>query len=311
MRETQLVNPLDRIWRILVIDGGGAKGPIAATVLLEIFRQTGIPPHEMFDLIWGTSVGALIGGILATGQLSVPAFYELFLQTLPEVFTPRVRVPILQPKYTREAVDHMLSEHIGKGYRMRQCRTKFCCTSVDVTDSSNHYFKGWEDKDGELTLRDAMSRSYAAPLYFGEIVDKPNVWVDGGTGNMNCPIIEARIEAFRQGWLPFQRVHMLSVGCGESPGKVPFKKASRYLNLRQVLFYLSPSNGGLARKQCNKTYTELMEIEDLYSSVFSFQRLDAYDLDPKINIMDGVKYIPQYIEIGQKLAEQVDYTHLR
>ena len=46
--------------RILCLDGGGIKGLFAATILSEIEALTGSPIYRYFDMISGTSTGAII-----------------------------------------------------------------------------------------------------------------------------------------------------------------------------------------------------------------------------------------------------------
>lgn len=299
--------------RILVIDGGGAKGPIAATILSNIVRVLGKEIHEVFDLVWGSSVGAIIGGVLSTGVLRMDTFYPLLLSALPKVFTPQLHIPFIGNKYSRTPLDEIIRCHIGGEFKMKHCETKFVCTSVNMVDGRTHFFKSWEDKDGELTVLNALSRSYAAPYYFGSIKDKAGnaVWLDGGTGNMSSPTVEAYVEACRLDWLKNEHVHMLSLGCGESPFSMPYKKASSYRALRQLYYFMSPMDGGLARRQCDRTNEEVLSGIAGQHQDFTFQRLEKYDLDPKMDIMDGVKYMNQYIEIGEQLSEQVDYTYLK
>ena len=50
----------DGICRILSLDGGGAKGFYTLGVLREIEGMIKCPLHERFDLIFGTSTGAII-----------------------------------------------------------------------------------------------------------------------------------------------------------------------------------------------------------------------------------------------------------
>ena len=57
--------PLLEPCRILSLDGGGAKGFYTLGVLKEIEAVLGQPLHERFDLIFGTSSGAIIAALLA------------------------------------------------------------------------------------------------------------------------------------------------------------------------------------------------------------------------------------------------------
>lgn len=299
--------------RILVIDGGGAKGPIAATVLDNIVREVGREIPAEFDLVWGTSVGGIIGGILSTGRMRMSEFYPVFLDAIPNVFTPQFYIPLIGNKYSRKTIDDLTRQHVGGEFKMKHCETKFCCTSVNMVDGRTHFFKSWEDKDGEMTLLEAISRGYAAPYYFGSIKDKAGnaVWLDGGTGNMSSPTVEAYVEACRQGWIGREHVHILSIGCGTSPYSMPYKKAAGYKAFRQIYYYMSPMDGGLARRQCDLTNEEVLHGIADTSEGFTFQRIEKYDMDPKIDIMDGVKYMSEYIKIGEELSENVDYDYLR
>ena len=54
--------------RILVLDGGGSKGLFTLEMLQHLELCCGRPIRECFDLIVGTSVGALIAGSIAAGK---------------------------------------------------------------------------------------------------------------------------------------------------------------------------------------------------------------------------------------------------
>ena len=64
-------------FRILSLDGGGAKGFYSLGVLREIEGLAGKPLHEVFDLIFGTSTGAIIASLLALGR-SVDEIHALY-----------------------------------------------------------------------------------------------------------------------------------------------------------------------------------------------------------------------------------------
>jgi patatin-like phospholipase/acyl hydrolase len=71
-------------FRILSLDGGGAKGFYTLGVLREIEGLIKCPLHERFDLIFGTSTGAIIAALLALGR-SVEEIHQLYAQFVPVI----------------------------------------------------------------------------------------------------------------------------------------------------------------------------------------------------------------------------------
>ena len=55
-------------YRILTLDGGGVRGIIPVIWLERLERYLGGPVHAHFDLIAGTSVGAILGCAVAQGM---------------------------------------------------------------------------------------------------------------------------------------------------------------------------------------------------------------------------------------------------
>ncbi|OGQ23536.1 MAG: patatin [Deltaproteobacteria bacterium RIFCSPLOWO2_02_FULL_44_10] len=79
--------------RILSLDGGGAKGFYTLGVLKEIEAMVGRPLCESFDLIFGTSTGAIIAALLALGH-KVDDIHTLYKEHVPAIMrrrTPRGR----------------------------------------------------------------------------------------------------------------------------------------------------------------------------------------------------------------------------
>lgn len=83
-----------RVHRILSIDGGGIRGIIPATMLVEIEKITHKPISELFDLIGGTSTGGILALGLTKPDASSPGsphysaqdLLNLYTQEHPEVF---------------------------------------------------------------------------------------------------------------------------------------------------------------------------------------------------------------------------------
>jgi hypothetical protein len=113
--------------RILALDGGGVRGAISVAFLERIEQLlgeeekkraaaapagaapgSGAPPAcrlgNWFDLVGGTSTGAVIAGALALGY-STEEIKEFYLKLAPRVFTrPFWRVPGLQAKFDASAL---------------------------------------------------------------------------------------------------------------------------------------------------------------------------------------------------------------
>jgi patatin-like phospholipase/acyl hydrolase len=70
--------------RILSLDGGGAKGFYTLGVLKQVEALLGGPLYEHFDLIFGTSTGAIIAALLALGRSveDVRKLYEAHVPTI-------------------------------------------------------------------------------------------------------------------------------------------------------------------------------------------------------------------------------------
>ncbi len=71
-------------YRILSLDGGGAKGFYSLGVLREIEGLIGKPLAEGFDVIFGTSTGAIIAALLAQGR-SVDEIHGLYKEHVPRI----------------------------------------------------------------------------------------------------------------------------------------------------------------------------------------------------------------------------------
>jgi patatin-like phospholipase/acyl hydrolase len=94
-------------YRILTLDGGGAKGFYSLGVLREVEAMVGKPLHEAFDLIFGTSTGAIIAALVALGR-SIDDIHELYKEHVPRVMEKK------QPGEKSKALAELSSEIFGK-----------------------------------------------------------------------------------------------------------------------------------------------------------------------------------------------------
>ena len=137
------------------------------------------------------------------------------------------------------------------------------------------------------------------------------VWIDGGCGNLNDPAMQGYIEALRQDWLPEERVHILSIGCGQVFKGIPFEKCRKFKNLKEVSYYLDINDGGLARAQVSMVQDNWLSSFSKEFSKFTAQRVQYYEFPKKLNKLDNVKNLSEFIKFGDTMSKEVDYSYLR
>lgn len=74
----------DGLFRILSLDGGGSKGFYSLGVLKEIEGMLKCPLFKCFDLIFGTSTGAIIASLIALGY-EISEIHELYKAHVPKI----------------------------------------------------------------------------------------------------------------------------------------------------------------------------------------------------------------------------------
>src|SRR4051812_45125251 len=108
MRETATTRA--RPFRILSLDGGGIRGLFIAGFLADIEHRLKTRIADHFDLIAGTSTGAIIGMALA---LHEPAAKneQFYLERGPKIFTRQTKFKGLKQKVIAFCLNKMLKKN--------------------------------------------------------------------------------------------------------------------------------------------------------------------------------------------------------
>jgi predicted acylesterase/phospholipase RssA len=214
--------------RILSIDGGGVRGIIPAVALAALETATGRPTREQFDMLAGTSTGAVIAGALAAG---IPAerLVSLYRRRGPELFR---HIPVLSEirrvvsghLYDVAVLHRMIREELGTDqadWRINDAPVDLLITAKGLDDGHPWYFV--KDRPGEnsgrtgrLPLADCVTASAAAPTYFAPwTIDGIGLLVDGGAGVAGNPVYQACVEAFEYtGAYRVDETTVVSLGTG-------------------------------------------------------------------------------------------------
>ena len=210
--------------KILAIDGGGIRGIIPATVLMEMERQTGQPVSHLFDLIAGTSTGGILAaGLVKPGpggqpQYTASALRDLYLQEaktiFPQSFWRNIARPVVE-KYSPQGLEGVLRKYFGPS-RLQDSLCNLLVTSYEIALREPWFFRSdraRKDPEYDFPLWEVARATSAAPTYFppAEIANGKWKLIDGGT-YANNPALCAYAE-IRQ-LQPEAEVLMVSLGTG-------------------------------------------------------------------------------------------------
>ena len=217
-------NPIaqDSTFNVLALDGGGARGIYSAQILACIEQLNGAPVREHFDLIAGTSTGAIIAGAAAVG-IPMDRVVELFKDESPRIFRKRrLRSFHIRSKYSIRSLEQAVQSCVS-GLTLGEVSTPLMILGSDISTGGVHVFKSRYLKDlGEpyvrdanVVLSDAILASCAAPTFFDPVSVGDFLLADGGLW-ANNPSIMALTESVSKFGRSIEQVRILSIGTGHS-----------------------------------------------------------------------------------------------
>jgi predicted acylesterase/phospholipase RssA len=288
--------------KIMVAGGGGALGLIQMVALAAKENEVG-PLYKYYDLMVGTSVGAINIAALATGKISANDLLKLYPSWLDTIFKKSWN-PFKFPRYDRQNFINIWKNYFGT-MKMKECLTKIEITSVDICSNQNNYFKSWEPEDGEEDLMSTVIKSFAAPVFFGQIVDDVNrkVFFDGGTTLNNLPVVPALMESILLQWMQKEIITFDVFGTGYIDEDIPFDQAKDYKWLRQALDFMDIGDGGLARSQSRED--QIGMITKLAQTIHNI-KFNYWDvlIDKKYSGIDNTKNKDKLLEYGNEMARK-------
>jgi predicted acylesterase/phospholipase RssA len=221
-------------FRVLAIDGGGIRGVIPATVLVELERRLAPRPlASVFDLIVGTSTGGIIALALTVPEDGRPRhsaqrLLELYLNDGETIFPGGGRVTVPRPGVLREGTRYLASEleEVLEGYLgdapLTAALTGVVVTSYDLAYAEPVTLSNRPELGDvtDVTMVVAARATSAAPLYFKpeRVIDgkRERTLVDGGLYVNNPAVLGYLLGgqvAAREG-LPLA---LVSLGTGTRP----------------------------------------------------------------------------------------------
>lgn len=235
--------------KILSLDGGGIRGALTLGYLkkMEDILKTKHPENknfrmsDYFDLIGGTSTGAIIASLLALGK-TVDEIRVLYMDLGNKIFgekrnwwNPLETYKWLKANYDYKGMTEGLKYAIGADTTVGsdKIKTGLCIVAKRADTNSvwpviNHpkgkYYDGVHSKNKDFLLWKVVRASTAAPTYFAPQLmdvkdDQPAAFIDGGLSMANNPALTLLMVATLKGF-PFHwpmgadNILLVSVGTG-------------------------------------------------------------------------------------------------
>jgi uncharacterized protein len=231
--------------RVLAIDGGGVKGLVPASILAELERRTGRPISQQFDLIAGTSTGAILAlGLTrpSNDNARLPAFSAADLVGLyhqysdrifPGSFAPvRALRRIFRPKFSPDNVEAVFASYF-EDVRLMEALTNVAIPAYDIVENRRIWFLSYASTQSDLLMRDIVRGATAAPTYFApsrfavsrQVAHQGTVALVDGALFANNPSQDAYMFGKRLRPGDDGSIFVLSIGTGRSSHKHTFEDA--------------------------------------------------------------------------------------
>lgn len=233
MTSNESSSTASRSHRILSLDGGGAKGFYTLGILSEIESMAKQPLCGCFDLVFGTSTGAIIAALLSRGE-KVSVIRNLYEQHVPAIMK--------QPS-TKKRTNalHGVAYSVFKDNHCDVFKTGIGIVATNWKDESPIIFKtsirqayGLKDSFEPffgISVADAVIGSCSAYPFFrrhtvvrnnGDIIEL----ADGGFC-ANNPTLYAIADATQALRFPAESLRVLSIGVGSYPQPKLIRRVGR------------------------------------------------------------------------------------
>jgi patatin-like phospholipase/acyl hydrolase len=205
-----------RTFRILSLDGGGYKGMFSAAILDRLAADLQIDLTSRFDLIAGTSTGAIIALGLAAG-LTPAEVLRFYVEHGPTIFPGRrlrgVR-RLARSKHSPVPLAAAVQEALGER-TLADSQIPLVIPAYDLCNDDVHLFRTPHAqkllRDGRERMVDVALATTAAPTFFPAHPLRGLRLLDGGVW-ANNPTMIAIVEALTVFERPLQEIVVLNVG---------------------------------------------------------------------------------------------------
>lgn len=317
---------MEKIRRILSIDGGGIKGVLPAAFLATVEETTGKRIIDHFDLIVGTSTGGIIA--LALGlDLTAQEVLDFYETKGPKIFSQREQQGsiggwivdrlyakaltarrLLFSKYDPAALRIALEEAFGQRI-LSESRTRLVVPAFDRQRREVHVFKtshhpkfvlDFKERAVAVALATAAAPTYLPSHFLGNGISL----LDGGIW-ANNPVGIAAVEAVGVLRWPQDQIRILSIGCSEEAITIPSRAGILGLGFKMAdILLLGQSRAAIGTAKLLTGHTDENKRLYRYQHIARAGEF-ALDATNRISALKGIG-----AGLAREAMSQVDSTFL-
>jgi len=202
--------------KILCIDGGGIRGVFAVAILEALEKEYGRPVGDYFDVIAGTSTGAIIATAVSL-RLKMSDVLQNYCLFGEKIFVRQSKIGFFKSVYSDRYLRRFFQKAFGN-LSLADIEKPLLIPAVNVTKGRPYVHRsnyGHPEKvDLTIKLWDAVLSSCSAPVYFPpNNIENKYLTIDGGlwANNPSLVCLTDALHFFKKG---MQEIKILSIGTG-------------------------------------------------------------------------------------------------
>lgn len=174
-----------KVYKVLMLDSGGMHGVISARVIKDLEERTGKPIAECFDLICGTSTGAIIACGLTVPDPKNPSkpkykaadLLQMYKDLGKRIFYKSAMRHFRKASmlfggtaYNPGPLEEIMKEQFGNA-RIKDALTSLIIPTADIERHKSLWIRHFKDYPGasdteNLKMADAVRGATSAPMFF-------------------------------------------------------------------------------------------------------------------------------------------------
>jgi uncharacterized protein len=252
--------------KILSIDGGGIKGIIPAYQLVKLEEELEGKISDHFDLIAGTSTGAILAAGLSSGY-TAQELLDLYLNEGKNIFKSSFKQKIksvsglIGAKYADGRFEKSLRKYFGNCC-LKDLNTDFLAVTYNMTDDKPRFFSTADEP--EYDVADVVRASSAAPTYFNPVDIEGKQYIDGGVVSNN-PAMCAYAEAKNLYKTQASDMFVLSLGTGTKVDSYSgMHKWFKFKWVNPLIELMMGADSGVVHYQLSQIYNSIDKQDNYY-----------------------------------------------